>query len=63
MAIKVYPILAYNFFHDNIGEYVCRACMKKSHSVKMKSYKDENGMVWIECPKCGAKENISVKEG
>lgn len=70
MPIKVHPISAYTFDHkarnERWGEYltwdyVCRSCMKKGKTMKMDAWEDENGQVWIQCPQCKTKENISAE--
>lgn len=69
MPIKGHPISAYTLNHKDHNElwgdyltwdYVCRACMNKGKTVRMDVWKDENGEVWIQCPECKTKENISA---
>jgi len=72
LPIKTHPICAYTFTHKDHNErwgeyltwdYVCRSCMKEGKTVKMDAWKDENGQVWIQCPSCKIKENITATIG
>jgi hypothetical protein len=34
--------------------------MRRGEFVKMETYGDVHGDVWVKCPKCGVEERISV---